>query len=171
MIQWKEEAIAKHHNRKVFDCGDDILNAFLRNHARQSHEKGAAKTYLALDSSETILGFYCLSPASIDYAQTPKILTRGLSRHEVPVFRLGRLAVDKTAQGKGLGGQLLLAAGRRSLLVAAQVGGVGLLIDAKNEKVAEWYKSYGAVGLLDKPLSLIIPNTTLHKALVIAGKF
>lgn len=170
MLSWKEEAIAKHHNRKEFDCGDKALNQFLQQHARQSHEKGAAKTYLAVGDDEKILGFYCLSPASIDYTVTPQILTRGLSRHEVPVFRLGRLAVDRTVQGKGLGGQLLLAAGHRSLLVASQVGGVGLLIDAKNEKVAEWYKSYGAVCLLDKPLSLMIPNKTLHTTLLSTEK-
>lgn len=170
MLPWKEEAIAKHHNRKVFDCGDEALNQFLQQHARQSHEKGAAKTYLAVGNDNRVLGFYCLSPASIDYAETPKVLARGLPRHEMPVFRLGRLAVDSTVQGQGLGGQLLLAAGHRSLLVASQVGGVGLLIDAKNEKVADWYKSYGAISLLIKPLSLVIPNTTLHTALLTAGK-
>jgi len=74
---------------------------------------------------------------------------RGLARHEVPVFRLGRLAVDKSAQGQGLGGQLLLAAGRRCLYVASEVGGVALLIDARNERVAKWYACYGAVPLLD----------------------
>lgn len=169
-LPWHEEAVAKHHKRKSFDCGDLALNQFLQQHARQSHEKGAAKTYLAIGRDELVLGFYSLNPASIHYAETPKILARGLPRHEVPVFRLGRLAVDKTVQGQGLGGQLLLAAGRRSLLVASQVGGVGLLIDAKNEKVADWYKRYGAVSLLDKPLSLVIPNVTLHTALLTAGK-
>ncbi len=73
----------------------------------------------------------------------------------MPVFRLGSLAVDLSVQSQGLGGQLLLAAGRRCLLVAAQAGGVALLIDAKNERVAEWYASYGAIPLLDTHLSLL----------------
>jgi GNAT superfamily N-acetyltransferase len=79
---------------------------------------------------------------------------RGLARHDIPVFRLGRLAVDKPLQGKWLGVQLLLCAGRRSLHAAQEVGGVALLIDAKNEGVAMWYSSYGALSLLDAPLSL-----------------
>jgi hypothetical protein len=82
---------------------------------------------------------------------------RGLARPKVPVFRFGRLSVDVSAQGQGLGGQLLLAAGRRCLLVASQAGGVALLIDAKNEQVAMWYAGYGAVPLLDAPLSLLLP--------------
>lgn len=168
---WHEEPISKSHDRSMFDCGDVALNQFLQLHARQSHEKGGAKTYLAIaDEAETILGYYTLSPASVAYERTPEVITRGLARHEVPVFRLGRLAVDVSTQGRGLGGQLLLAAGRRCLLVAMQAGGIALLIDAKNQRVASWYESYGAVPLLDAPLSLLLSFKTIHTALTAAGK-
>jgi GNAT superfamily N-acetyltransferase len=96
---------------------------------------------------------------------------RGLARHDIPAFRLARLAVDRRAQGHGLGGQLLLAAGRRCLLASVEVGGVTLLIDAKNEKVARWYASYGAVPLLDAPLSLLLPLKTVEAALRACGKY
>lgn len=168
---WHEEPIGKQHDRGAFDCGDEALNQFLNRHARQSHEKGGAKTYLAVsENNEKILGYYSLSPASIAYKRVPEVIKRGLARHDVPVFRLGRLAIDLSVQSQGLGGQLLLAAGRRCLLVAAQVGGVALLIDAKNERVAEWYANYGAVPLLDAHLSLLLPFKTIHVALVTAGK-
>jgi hypothetical protein len=68
-------------------------------------------------------------------------------------------------------GQLLLAAGRRCLLASAEVGGVVLVIDAKNERVAGWYTSYGAVPLLDAPLSLLLPVATIEAALKKAGKY
>ena len=168
---WHEEPVGKHHDRGAFDCGDDALNQFLHRHARQSHEKGSAKTYLAINKrNEKILGYYSLSPASIAYERAPELIKRDLARHDVPVFRLGRLAVDLSIQSQGLGGQLLLAAGRRCLLVAAQAGGVALLIDAKNDQVAEWYASYGAVPLLDAHLSLLLPLKTIHTALVTAEK-
>jgi GNAT superfamily N-acetyltransferase len=169
---WHEEPIGKRHNREAFDCGEPALNDFLRRYARKSHELGGAKTFLAIDDADnsTILGFYSLSPASIDYARTPEIARRGLARYEVPVFRLARLAVDRAVQGQGLGGQLLLAAGRRCLLVSAEVGGVALLIDAKNERVAAWYATYGATPLLDAPLSLVLPLRTIEAALRAAGK-
>jgi len=171
LADWHEEPIEKRHDRAAFDCGDADLNAFLVRHARQSHEKGGAKTFLAIDDgNDKILGFYSLSPASIAYERTPDVVKKGLARYEVPVFRLGRLAVDISVQGQGLGGQLLLAAGRRCLRVAAEAGGVALLIDAKNEGVAEWYASYGAVSLQDAPLSLLLPFKTIHAALAAAGK-
>ena len=169
---WHEEPIEKRHDRAGFDCGDTNLNDFLQRHARKSHEKGGAKTFLAIDDKDDtkILGFYSLSPAAIAYERTPEVVKRGLARHEVPVFRLGRLAVDKSVEGQGMGGQLLLTAGRRCLYVAAEAGGVALLIDAKNERVVKWYASYGAVPLLDAPLSLLLPFKTIHSALAAAGK-
>lgn len=163
---WHEEPVSKRHNRDAFDCGEEALNEFLRLHARRSHDLGGAKTFLAIgDSDKRILGFYTLSPGSLEFARTPDLVRHGLGRYDVPVFRLARLAVDRGMQGHGLGGQLLLAAGRRCLLAAAEVGGVALLIDAKNAKVARWYGSFGAVALADAPLTLLLPLATLAAAL------
>jgi len=164
---WHEEPIDKRHNRDAFDCGEEALNDFLRRYARKSHDLGGAKTFLAIDDADnkTILGYYSLCPASIEFARTPEVLRRGLARYDVPAFRLARLAVDLSAQGHGLGGQLLLAAGRRCLLASAEVGGVALVIDAKNERVADWYSSYGAIPLQDAPLTLMLPLATIQSAL------
>jgi GNAT superfamily N-acetyltransferase len=164
---WREEPLTRRHNRQAFDCGDDALNEFLRRYARQTHEQGGAKTFVAVTNADPtrILGFYSLSPASIEFSRTPAVITRGLARHDVPVFRLGRLAVDHTMQRKGLGGQLLLVAGQRCLRAAQEVGGVALLIDAKNDAVATWYASYGAMPLLDQPLTLLLPLITIQRAL------
>lgn len=169
--KWHEEAISKKHKREAFDCGEKELNEFLRRYARQSHEQGGAKTFLAIaDEDEKILGFYSLSPASVEYARTPAIIKKGLARYDVPVFRLGRLAVDISMQGKGLGGQLLLVAGRRCLRASEEVGGVALLIDAKNESVAKWYESYGALQLLDSLKTLLLPLATIRRVLEKAEK-
>ena len=164
---WHEEPIAKNHDRQGFDCGQAELNTFLRKHARQSHERGAAKTFLAIDDADgkTVHGYYSLSPASVEYARTPAIVRRGLGPYDIGAFRLGRLAVSNALHGQGLGGQLLLAAGRRCLRVAQEVGGTALLIDAKNGKVAAWYASYGALALLDAPLTLLLPLDLVAAAL------
>ncbi len=156
---WEEAPLAKHHDRTAFDCGNADLNLYLRRYARQNHESGGAKCFVATAAGTParVLGFYTLSPASIEYARTPALVKKGLARYDVPVFRLGRLAVDKNVQGRGLGGALLLRAADRCIRVASEVGGVALLIDAKNDRVAQWYAGYGAVALLDAPLSLVLP--------------
>jgi GNAT superfamily N-acetyltransferase len=165
---WRDVAIGKHHDRKNFDCGASDLNLYLARFARQNHESGGAKTFVAIaDAAPTqILGFYSLSPASLAYARTPEVVRRGLAKYDVPVFRLGRLAVDRSSQGKGLGGGLLLRAAERCLAVAEEVGGVALLIDAKDDRAASWYEGYGAVRLQDAPLSLALPFETVRAALL-----
>ncbi len=168
---WREAPISKAHNREAFDCGSAELNVFLRRHARQSHERGGAKTFVAVpvENGARVLGFYSLSPACVEFARTPTLIRQGLARHDEPVFRLGRLAVDRTVQSRGLGGQLLLAAGRRCLRAGAEVGGVALLIDAKNERALTWYADHGAIPLLDGPRSLLLPLATVEAALKAAG--
>jgi len=160
---WIEAPIGKQHDRKSFDCGEAALNDFLVRFARQNHDSGGAKTFLACDPGKParILGFYSLGPASIDYARTPAVIRRKLGRYEVPVFRLGRLAVDQTCQGKGLGSQLLVAAGARCIAASELVGGVALVIDAKSNRGAAWYANFGAIPLDDAPLTLVLPLATL----------
>jgi predicted N-acetyltransferase YhbS len=92
-----------------------------------------------------LLGYYSISPASVEFARVPVTVTRKLGHYEVPAFRLGRLAVSTAVQGQRIGSALLFAAGRRALSVAAEVGGVALAIDAKDERAAGWYERFGAL--------------------------
>ncbi|HMN70727.1 MAG TPA: GNAT family N-acetyltransferase [Rhodoblastus sp.] len=165
--EWRVTPIERSHNRSAFDCGDADLNDYLRRYARQNHDSGGAKCFIATSepASDHVLGFYTLSPASIDYARTPATARKGLGRYDVPAFRLGRLAIDLPMQGRGLGGALLLNAAQRCLRAAQEVGGVALLIDAKHARAAKWYESYGATALLDAPLSLVLPLATFARAL------
>jgi GNAT superfamily N-acetyltransferase len=161
-VNWEETPIGKKHDRDAFDCGDADLNIYLKRYARQNHESGGAKCFLAVPTERPtqILGFYTLSPASLEYARTPALARKGLGRYDVPAFRIGRLAVDQSVQGRGLGGSLLLRAAERCIRVAQEVGGVALLIDAKNDRAAAWYESYGALRLADATLSLVLPLAT-----------
>jgi GNAT superfamily N-acetyltransferase len=172
LVDWREEPIGRQHDRKHFDCGTPDLNEYLSRYARQNHESGGAKTFVAVSPAEParVLGFYSISPGSIEFARVPANLTRKLGRYDVPVFRLGRLAVDRSMQGQGLGGDLLLASGERALAVASQVGGVALAIDAKDDKAARWYERFGALPLLDDPLKLILPLGIVADAIRTAGK-
>jgi ribosomal protein S18 acetylase RimI-like enzyme len=165
-LAWEEAAISKQHDRAGFDCGDVDLNLYLQKFARQNHESGGAKCFVAAPAGTParVLGFYTLSPASLEYSRTPALAKKGLGRYDVPVFRLGRLAVDNAVQGRGLGGALLLRAAARCIRVAQDVGGVALLIDAKNERAARWYEAYGAMRLEDAALSLVLPLATAADA-------
>lgn len=171
-LAWRDEPISKSHDRENFDCGEPHLNDYLRRHARKNHERGASKTFVALSRADErkIVGYYSLSPAALAFQRTPEIIRRGLARYDVPGFRLGRLAVERGMQGNGLGGQLLLSAARRCILASSEVGGIILLIDAKNEHVAGWYGRYGPIALADEPLSLVLPLAPIAMLLRSEGK-
>jgi hypothetical protein len=68
-------------------------------------------------------------------------------------------------QGQRIGSALLLAAGRRALAVATEVGGVALAIYAKDERAAAWVERFGALRLLDDPLRLVLPLPTIAEAI------
>lgn len=171
-MDWREEPIGRHHDRKDFDCGSPALNEYLARYARQNHELGGAKTFVAVSPAapSRVLGYYSISPGSVEFSQVPRRPTKKLGRYDVPVFRLGRLAVDRSIQGQGLGGDLLLAASQRALAVAAEVGGVALAIDAKDEKAAKWYQRFGALALPDEPLKLILPLAVTAEAIATVEK-
>jgi GNAT superfamily N-acetyltransferase len=171
-LTWREEPIARRHDRKSFDCGSQELNAYLERYARQNHESGGAKTFVAVLPAEPmrVLGYYSISPGAIEFARVPIALTKKLGRYEVPVFRLARLAISLSHQGRGLGGELLLAAGTRALMVAAEVGGMALAIDAKDVHAVRWYERFGAMRLLDDQLKLILPLSVIANAINTASK-
>ncbi len=110
---WHEEPISKKHNRKAFDCGEPDLNEFLWKYARQSHERGGAKTFVAVGNADgvTVHGYYSLSPACIEYARTPEVVRRGLGRYEVGAYRLSRLAVQLHYRDKVWAGNCCLQRG------------------------------------------------------------
>jgi GNAT superfamily N-acetyltransferase len=167
---WREEPISRRHDRKSFDCGSPELNEYLDRYARQNHETGGAKTFVATPLKEPtrVLGYYSISPGELEFARVPAQLTKKLGRYDVPVFRLGRLAVDLSVQGRGIGGDLLLAAGARALAVATEVGGIALTIDAKDAQAAHWYGRFGAMQLLDDRLKLILPLRIIAEAIAAA---
>ena len=167
---WEEEAIGRHHDRGSFDCGAPDLDEYLRRFARQNHTSGSAKTFVAVPKVERrrVLGYYSICPADIESSRVPAVVTRKLARYPVPVFRLARLAVDRTMQGRGLGAELLFSAGQRALSVALEAGGVALAIDAVDDKAAVWYGRFGAVPLLDDPLRLVLPLDVIAGAITSA---
>ena len=104
-----------------------------------------------------MVGFYTLSALSIDLGALPEGLARRLPRHPVPAALIGRLAVDRHAQGRGLGKLLLADAVQRTLAASEQVAVYAMVVDAKNDDARRFYRSYGFLALVDEPMRLFLP--------------
>ncbi len=148
--------LSGHHDRKTFDCGNHLLNNWLATTANQHRQKGISTTYVAAEttSSATIFGFYSISVAELRNDEVPDAWKNKLPQ-KVPVFRIGRLAVDSAHQGTGLGRLLLANAISRVTRIAGEVGGIGLIVDAKPSAV-EFYRRYGFEQMEDHPQNLFL---------------
>jgi ribosomal protein S18 acetylase RimI-like enzyme len=146
------------HDRPGFDCGRQELNDWLRQVARQHQDKGLSKTFVAVreDEPARICGYYALTLAELESRHLPEPWRKKLPRR-VPGVRLGRLAVDRRYQGKGLGELLLVDALVRAERIHVEAGGIGLFVDAIDERAAGYYLRYGFRTIPDNPLLLFLP--------------
>lgn len=157
------ELLAAHHDRAGFDCGELALDDFLRRQAGQLQRRGFGKTYVAVgDDGASVRGFVTVSVGQIAAASMPPTLK--LPRYPVPILRIGRLAVDRRSQGQGLGQDLLAFALHLALDFADRVGLWAVVVDAKHEAAAAWYRRLGFIATSDDPLCLFLPIGTLGQA-------
>ena len=156
--------IEENHRREEFNCGEEALNTYLRRYARQNHERNIARTFVAVDETDRVLGYYSLASASIEFASLPADLAKRVPRYPVPAVRIARLAVDRSMHGKGLGAALLANALRRILTASSEVAVKVVLVDAKNERAADFYRHYGFRELNDTPMVLFLPIETIIDA-------
>ena len=157
------ELLSATHARSSFDCGEEALNEFLRRFAGQQQRRGLGKTYVAVDvRSAEVAGFVTLSVGQVAARVMPPQLK--LPRYPVPVLRMGRLGVDKRSQGLGIGQDLLAFALRLAVEFSEKVGLYAVVVDAKDERVAAFYRKLGFEATLDDPLCLFIPVSKLGQA-------
>jgi GNAT superfamily N-acetyltransferase len=161
----KIETLTRDHNRAAFDCGNDELNRYLRNTARQHIEKGMSRTFVLIeDSNQTeILGFFTLASCEIRVEKLPRKYAKKYPAR-APAAKLARVAVKKNLQRKGLGTQLMVNAIERILRVSEHLGIIGFFVDAKNDEARRFYEQFGFIPLPDNPLELFLPLATLRKA-------
>ena len=156
--------LARHHDRKDFDCGEPALNSFLKNLARQQGERDFNRTYVAVAEGESrIRGYYSVSSASIDFENWPADLH--LPRYPVPAARIGRLAVDTRGQGLGVGAALMRHAMQLATSLSRQIGLYAVIVDAKHAASAAFYARYGFQSFTDQGLSLFLPTAVIRRAL------
>lgn len=153
--------------RDNFDCGVSELNEYLKKYAKQNDKNGIAKTWVAiLDNNVDVLGYYAISMAELKQDTLPEDYRQKLPRYPLPVIRIGKLAVAKSMQGKGLGETLLVDALTRGKRLADDIGVYGFTVDAINENAKNFYLSYGFIPLCDQQLSLFISLKNLKGLLL-----
>ena len=155
--------LGKQHDRKTFECGEALLNLYLHRYANQDTRRRITRVFVACPPGEPnrVIGYYSLSAGSLSAADLPENLRRRLPRYPVPVALLGRLAVDTSRQGQGLGA-ILVADALQRIALASQVMAVhAVVVDALNESAVEFYRQFDFTPLPSQPLKLFLPMDTV----------
>lgn len=140
---FRVEPLGPGHERRAFDCGAEALDQYLASQASQDVRRRVSACYVAVElSSGKLAGFYTLAAGSVPLNDLPPDLTKRLPRYPaVPVARIGRLAIDRAFQGQKLGGALLADAALRA--ARSEVAVFALIVDAKDETAAAFYRHHG----------------------------
>jgi GNAT superfamily N-acetyltransferase len=147
------------HDRQSFHSGVADLDVFLTRFAMQQSKKGitVVRVLVDTDAPKIILGYYSLSAAQVDTTQLDALSQQKLPRYPVPCFRLGRLATHADYRGRGFGRLLMGLALSRCLEAQKIVAAYALIVDAKDDAAAAFYKHYGFTPCSDNALSLYLP--------------
>jgi GNAT superfamily N-acetyltransferase len=134
--------LTSRHDVSRFNSGKPALDDWLRNSALESEGK-TARTYVLCEHGVTVVGYYCLSTGSVERKALPSKMKRqqGLP-NQIPVLILGRLACDRSYQGRGLGPALLQDAFTRVVSASQIVGFRALLVHAMDDDAATFWKTY-----------------------------
>ncbi len=151
------------HERAGFNSNSEPLNRYLREHVTQDIRRRVAACFVALADGQRIAGYYTLASASLLLADLPPSIGKKLPRSpSVPAVRMGRLAVDQAFKGQGLGGALLADALDRA--ARSEIAAFALMVDAKDETAAAFYRHHGFIAFPNSPLTLFLPLASLTSA-------
>lgn len=142
------------HDLSTFASGESMLDDWLRRRARANHESGASRTYV-LCRNERVIGYYSLASGAIAVIDAPGRVRRTMP-DPIPMTVLGRLAVDQSCQGHGLGKLLLRDAIMRTAQAATIIGVRGLLVHALSPAAKRFYESAGFQESPANPMTLMI---------------
>ena len=161
---WTVVRLDKSHDRTSFDCGKPVLNDWLQRLAGQYERRDLARTYVAVrEGNRRVLGYYAVSNHVVRCDALPGDQAKGLPTIDIPVVLLGRLAVDKSVHGQGLGQHLLIDALRRAAHISEHIGIRAVAVHAIDDDAKHFYVKFGFATLLDDQHHLFLPMPTIRK--------
>jgi GNAT superfamily N-acetyltransferase len=136
------EKLQRTHATEEFTCGQPELDRFLARHALQAQQAHSSQTYVGVSGAK-IVGFYSIVVGEVQHADAPERVVKGMPRHPIPILVPARLAVHSEWQGRSVGAGLLHNALARTLQVADIVGVRALVVHAKDDDAASFYRHFG----------------------------
>lgn len=157
------EPLAAHHDVELFLSGVESLDHWLKHRALKNQTTGASRTFVACDGRR-VLAYYALASSAVAVDTAPRRFRRNMP-DPIPVVVLGRLAVDHSMQGKGVGRALVRDAGLRVIQAADTIGIRGMIVHALSAEAKTFYERIGFEPSFLDPLTLMITLADLKASL------
>ena len=149
------EPLAASHRLDNFECGEAVLDDWLKRRALADQSSGASRTFVVTDQGSRVCGYYAMATGAVSHP----LATSGARRNmpdPVPVMVLARLAINRRAQRQHLGASLLQDAVDRAVAVSQNAGVRALLVYALHEKAKQFYEHYGFQPSPTHPMTLML---------------
>jgi ribosomal protein S18 acetylase RimI-like enzyme len=155
------EPLASTHQRATFCSGVEALDLYLQTQAGQDAKRHVAAPFVMRQPpAPAIVGYYTLSASAIDTRDLPIAMAKKMPRYgSLPVILMGRLALDRTHKGQGLGEFLLMDALQRS--ANSEIAAMALVVDAKDDAAQAFYQHFDFIPMQQHPRRLFLPMSTI----------
>ena len=161
VVPFSVESLDLTQERSAFNSGSKPLDSYFTERVTQDIRRRVTACFVALTHDRRIAGYYTLASASVPLSELPQEIIKKLPRYpSVPTVRMGRLAVDREFKGQGLGGALLADALYRA--IRSEIAAYALVVNAKDQAAADFYKHHGFIALPSATQTLFLPLATVR---------
>jgi predicted N-acetyltransferase YhbS len=158
------EPLTAQHGVGSFRSNVETLDQWLKQRALKNQVSGASRTFVACDGNR-VVAYYALASGAIAVDEVTGRFRRNMP-DPIPAVVLGRLAVDQSLQGKGVGRALVKDAGYRVLRAASTIGIRGILVHALSDQAKGFYERVGFDPSPLDPMILMVTLADLQAALL-----
>jgi len=137
------ERLGSEHDLSRFDCGVKPLNDWPRAHALENQRRDLSRTFVLVDDSGEVIGYYSLTMGGVRKAALPPRYGRGLPGYEIGMVLLARLAIARSHHGEGLGRDLLIEAIERAATAGQHAAARFIAVDPIDEHARTFYEVFG----------------------------
>lgn len=149
------EPLSSLHRLDEFDCGELVLDEWLKRRAQANQLSGGSRTFVVVDQDNHVCGYYAMAAGAVAHQMATSAVRRNMP-DPVPVMVLARLAVDQRAQGIHLGASLLQDAVNRAVAVSHNAGVRALLVHALHDRAKQFYEHCGFQASPVHPMTLML---------------
>ena len=150
----RPEPLSDVHEFADFSSGAASLDEWLKRRARANQLSGATRTFVVAENTQ-VVGYYALASGGIAVTSSVGHFRRNMP-DPIPVVVLGRLAVERSQQGRGLGRALFQDCALRVAQAADTIGIRGIVVHAISAEAKAFYTALGFDPSPVEPMTLMV---------------